>query len=129
MNGAHLIRNGTDAADPGRNVGRLQVRAAAEKRFEESWRLKDFQLHIGHLTVLDSDPHPSFAFDAGEIVNLDCFVRHDRFSWRSLSARNEGASELKFLKVRTMSSCVEPSRTNQPASDSVFGFSFGPKQP
>src|SRR5437899_2331898 len=101
MHGAHLVGDGTDAANASRYVGRLQVRAAAQKGFEESRRLEDLQLYIRDPTVFDAHPHRSFAFDAREIVDLDGPVRHKDFSCRSLSARNATASELKFLKYRT----------------------------
>ena len=46
VDGAHLVRDGADAADAGRDVGRLEERAAAQERLEEPRRLEDPQLDV-----------------------------------------------------------------------------------
>src|SRR5215510_3449849 len=117
------------SADPSGNVRRLQEGAAPQKRLEKAWGFEDLELHIRNLPVLDPHIHRAFTFNACEIIDLDRPDSHRSFSCRSLSARNARASELKFLNARTTSPRTVPSRTNQSARDSVFGFSLGPKQP
>src|SRR5215471_2454290 len=126
---AHLVCDGADTADPGCDVRRLQAGTAAKESLEESRRFEDLQFHVGNAAVSDANEHRTFAFNACEIVHVDGPCSHMNFSCRSLSARNAGASELKFLKDRTISSWAAPSFRNQSARDSVFGFSFGPKHP
>src|SRR5215475_12168462 len=126
---AHLLSDGADTAEQGRDVRRLQAGTAAKESLEKSRRFEDIQFHVGNPAVPDANQHCTFAFNPCEIVHVDGPCSHMNFSCRSLSARNAGASELKFLKDRMMSSWAEPSSRNQSASDSVFGFSFGPKHP
>ncbi len=50
-------------------------------------------------------------------------------SCATLSFRNGSLHALKPRKARTRSGSFTPRRDHQPASDPVFGVSFGPKQP
>jgi hypothetical protein len=72
---AHLVRDRADAADAGRDVGRLEEGAAAQERLEEARRLEDSQLDLVDLAVDEPDRHRTFALDPGEVVSLDRAAR------------------------------------------------------
>ena len=67
--GAHLVGDGADTADPGGDVRGLGVRAAAEERLEEPWRLEDAQLGLLHLRRRGPDAQRSLSLHAGEVVD------------------------------------------------------------
>ncbi len=71
VDGTRLVGDRADAADPGRDVRRLDGRTAAEERLEETRRLEDPQLDVLDLAVLQSHGHRTLAFDPSEIVGLD----------------------------------------------------------
>jgi hypothetical protein len=68
---AHLVRDRADAADARGDVGRLEVRAPAQERLEESRRLENPQLHVAHAFALEADAQRALTLDAREIINLD----------------------------------------------------------
>ena len=68
---AHLVRDRADAADAGRDVGRLGEGAAAKEGLEEPRRLVDVELHLVDPAVLDLYQHRAFTLDAREVVGLD----------------------------------------------------------
>ena len=71
VDGAHLVRDGADAADAGGDVGRLAERAAAQERLEEPRRLEDPELDVLDPAVAEADGHRALALDAGEVVGPD----------------------------------------------------------
>ncbi len=91
MHGAHLVGDRADAADARHEVRRLGEGAAAQERLEEARRLEDRELGRFHLAVAHDDLERAFAFDAGQIVDLDRLTS----PWRSRSSRNSGAFTLK----------------------------------
>ena len=73
VNRAHLIRDRTDAADAGGDVGRFREVPAAQQGFEEAGRLVDLQLHVGHAIAGQLDVERAFAFHAGEGFHMNRF--------------------------------------------------------
>ena len=71
VDGAHLVGDGADAADPRGDVGRLGEVPPPEERLEEPGRLVDPELHLDDLVTLDADEHASLALDARERVDAD----------------------------------------------------------
>ena len=71
LDGAHLVRDGTDAADARGDVGRLGEGAPAKQRLEEARRLEDPQFDVLDLAVAKADGHRALALDAREVVRLD----------------------------------------------------------
>jgi hypothetical protein len=95
VNAAHLIRDRTDAADPGRDVGHVLQGASAEQRLEQPRRLVNLESNVFHVLAAHLDVQSAFAFDAGQGFDLDGPLRHfvpsTSASIRSLSTRNSGA--------------------------------------
>ena len=104
-------------------VGCLHEPAAPQKRFEESWRLVDPELHVGDVAVLDLDAHSAFTLDAGEVVGLDRLrpLRH----FRALSK----SRTLKVRNTRSIERASIPSTFSRFVMATVFGDSIGPKHP
>ena len=69
VDGAHLVGDGTDAADPRGDVGRLGEMPPPEERLEEPGRLEDPELDLFDLVSLDADEHTAFPLDAREHVD------------------------------------------------------------
>jgi len=67
----HLVSDRANAADPGRDVGRLREVTPAEEGFEETRRLEDLQLRFGHPVPVNGQPERAFAFDARQRLNRD----------------------------------------------------------
>ena len=63
MDGAHLVGDGADAADPRGDIGDLGELAAAQQGLEETRRLEDVQLDVVDPAVADADVESTFAFD------------------------------------------------------------------
>src|ERR1017187_348795 len=76
MDRAHLIGDRTDAADARHDVRRFSVAAAAQKRFEESRRLKNIELRRADPTIADMQIERAFTLDARKIVDADPLSRH-----------------------------------------------------
>ena len=62
---ARLVRDRADAADPGRDVRRLPVRAPAKERLEEPRRLVDVEANLVHLVAADADMQGALALYPG----------------------------------------------------------------
>ena len=71
VDGTHLISNRADSADSCCNVWNFVEAATAKKSLEETWRLKDFQFDVNHITIADLDVKSRLAFDTSQVVNLD----------------------------------------------------------
>ena len=76
MNRAHLVRNRADAANSRGNVRRLGKIPPAQECFKEPRRLEDFELHIRDFVVFDLYVDRTFALNAREVINFDCFIIH-----------------------------------------------------
>ena len=74
--GAHLIRDRTDTADPGGDVGHFGVVPSAEKCLVEPRRLKDLQLHFGDSLSFGPNQQAPFSLDAGQVLDLDHTLRN-----------------------------------------------------
>ncbi len=66
-----LVGHGADAADPRRDVDRLQVRAAAQQRLEVAGRLEDVELQSLHLVPAQPQVERALALHSGEGAHLD----------------------------------------------------------
>src|ERR1035441_9463894 len=71
VDGAHLVGDRADAADPRGDVGRLGEVPSPEERLEEPGRLVDPELHLLDLVSLDADEHAALSLDARERVDAD----------------------------------------------------------
>ena len=71
MRRAHLVGHRTDPADARRDVGRLQVVAPLQERFEKPGRLVDLESDVRDLPGADVDVHRALALDARERLDAD----------------------------------------------------------
>ena len=71
VDGAHLIRDRTDSADPGGDVRGLAGVPAAQERLEEARRLEDLEAQVDDLAAVDGEVQRSLALDARQIVDPD----------------------------------------------------------
>ena len=100
--------------------------AAAQERLEEARRLVDPQLDVGDAAVLDLHEHRALALDAREVVGLDRL----RPARSAMDVRaSSKASTLNVRNTRTIATSPMPSTCSCRVSETVFGVSFGPKQP
>ena len=63
---AHLVGDRADAADPGGDVRRLGVGAAAQERLEEAGRLVDIEPGLHHLVTAGPDVQGALALHPGQ---------------------------------------------------------------
>ncbi len=132
---AHLVSDGADAADAGRDVGNLREVPAAQEGLEHPRRLEDRQLDILNPVTLQLDLQASFALHAGQEVDVDvrnCLVAwvwvHDR-SLPSLTWRNCQDHALKLRNVRVIVWSFMPRTRKWFLRDAALVLSMGPKQP
>ena len=107
---AHLIRDGTDSADAGDNVGKFREVPAAEKGLEETGRFVDVQLYVLNLIPFELDVKRTFPFDSRQNIYLDrarLLLAHVR-SLSSPAFRNCQAQALKLRKARVISALFWP---------------------
>src|SRR5208337_173375 len=93
---AHLVGHRADAADAGYNVGDFLKVATAKESLEETWRLENVYLHFAQFPALRPDVNPAFAFNAGQIFNLDCLTRVEGEG--GVYVRSQGG-ELREVKI------------------------------
>ena len=67
----HLVGNGADATDPCGDVRRFLVETSSQQALEETRRLEDSQLDIGHLVAAQPDGERPLPFDPREVAHLD----------------------------------------------------------
>ena len=153
---AHLVGDGADAADAGRDVGGLGELPAPEERLEEAGRLVDVEARLDDLVALDLHEEAALPLDPGQRADGDrpraplrlrgrlslgrcrrlparglLAQRPSRYflSWISLSRRKGSAPALKERNARTMPPLSTPRCVHPAARADVFGVSIGPKQP
>ena len=68
---AHLVGDGADAADAGRDVGRLGEFPAPQEGLEEARRLVDVEARLDDLVALDLDVEATFPLDPGQRADGD----------------------------------------------------------
>src|SRR6266700_3670906 len=76
MDGAHLVGDGTDAADASSDIGGLTVHATSQKRLEEARWLEDLQFHVRNPVAVDLHVERPLPFDASQVVHLDGLTFH-----------------------------------------------------
>src|SRR6266566_6703347 len=76
MHSAHLVGDGANAADTGRDIGSFSIHATAQKCFEEARRLDDLKLYVHDFVAANLYIERPFAFDAGQVVYLDGLSVH-----------------------------------------------------
>ena len=103
---AHLVGDGTDAADARRDVGNFLEMPPAQEGFEKARRLEDIQLDLAQLAAFGAHVQAALALDARQVIHLDSAqgqagrlrirLAHDAtFSNLSLAARKASAFPVK----------------------------------
>jgi hypothetical protein len=134
--GAHLVGDRADAADPGGDVRRLRVGAAAEQGLEEPRRLVDVELDALDRAVPHGHAQRGLALDPGQRADLEpatAAVAHDSSvrpaAVRPAAAAKGGDAALNVLNTRCTPSSDIPSARSCATSAVVFAPRTGPKQP
>ena len=76
LHGAHLVGDGTDAADARGDVRRFAEIAAGQEAFEEARRLEDVELDMLDGALGDAHLQRAFAFDPGQCLDDDPALSH-----------------------------------------------------
>src|SRR5262252_7650819 len=76
VHAAHLTGNRADAADTGDDVEHLVVPASAQQRFEKAGWRENAQSHCVDGAIANVKLERAFAFDASDVIDLDCLIRH-----------------------------------------------------
>ena len=148
--GAHLIRHGADAADPGRDVGGLGEMPSDQQGFEVTGgskisRATSVTGRRGRRPAVSLRPRPvtgprrrscgvirsrgSCASSGAVWLTVRPKVTGTGPPWAEDSSRKAGAPALKVANRRDTSTGAVPLRRSCAASDAVLAVSAGPKQP